>query len=152
MKSVIVTGTSKGIGAAIVKCLLMEGIHVIGIARNEHALKMISMEKIYRPGKFEYVAGSVTDEGVVLQAIQLSNSGDSNLIGAVLNAGVVDPIGKIADLDLERMKEAFQTNLLSNFMICKHLIPHLRKSHGSIIMLSSGIVQYPTVSISPYIW
>lgn len=83
MKTVIVTGASRGIGAAIVRSLRAHGCRVIGISRSQGPLEALSREKI-GPGSFEFVAGDVCEESVLEEAVNLAGS---SLHGLVLNAG-----------------------------------------------------------------
>lgn len=86
MKTVIVTGASRGIGEAIVRCLRVRGCRVIGISRSEPALRALSLEKL-GPGTFEYVAGDVCESATLRQAVELAIANDSSLDGLILNAG-----------------------------------------------------------------
>jgi NADP-dependent 3-hydroxy acid dehydrogenase YdfG len=82
-KTIIVTGASRGIGLAIVRSILAQSseTRVIGIARSQSALSSIAKES---NGRFEFVAGSITEEATRKKAIELA--GDK-LDGLVLNAG-----------------------------------------------------------------
>lgn len=60
-KVFVVTGASKGIGAAIVKQLLNQSHKVVIAARSEEPLKAI---KDAYPGHVEYVSGDLTDQTV----------------------------------------------------------------------------------------
>lgn len=82
-KTIIVTGASRGIGLAIVRSLLAQSseIRVIGIARSQSALSSIAKES---NGKFEFVAGSITEEAIRRKAVEMA--GDK-LDGLILNAG-----------------------------------------------------------------
>ena len=82
-KTFIVTGASRGIGLAIVRSLLAQSTEtrVIGIARSQSALNSIAKES---NGRFEFVAGSITEEAIRKRAVDLA--GDK-LDGLILNAG-----------------------------------------------------------------
>lgn len=82
-KTIIVTGASKGIGLAIVRSILAQSpeTRVIGVARSQSALSAIAKES---NGRFEFVAGSITEESIRKKAVDLA--GDK-LDGLVLNAG-----------------------------------------------------------------
>lgn len=152
MKTVLVTGASRGIGASISRLLVTRGYRVIGVARDEQALRMLSLEKLGGGGRIEWVAGSVADESVLQTSIQLAVSDGHELVGLIINAGTVDPLGPIAGLDLKLVEQSFGVNVISAFRLCQLAIPHLRASNGTIVMLSSGIVSYPAVSMSAYCW
>lgn len=85
MKTVIVTGASRGIGEAIVRSLRSRGCRVIGVARSEKPLELLKMEKI--GAEFEYVAGDVCEEAVLERAVRLATKDGASLDGLVLNAG-----------------------------------------------------------------
>lgn len=85
MKTFIVTGASKGIGAAVVRSLRARGCRVVGIARSEDKLKALAAEKI--SGHFEYVAGDICCDKVLDDAVRLAVGTSNSLDGLVLNAG-----------------------------------------------------------------
>lgn len=87
MKTVIVTGASRGIGAAVVRYLLAKGIRVVGVARSKCPLQLLQMEKIGGGNLFEYVVGDVGREETAQAAVQLATSNGHHLVGLVLNAG-----------------------------------------------------------------
>jgi NADP-dependent 3-hydroxy acid dehydrogenase YdfG len=86
MRTVIVTGASKGIGAAVVRSLRSRGCRVVGVARNEAKLKLLGNEK-QGTGVFEYVVGDVCDKAVLERAVQLAIMNNNSLDGLVINAG-----------------------------------------------------------------
>ncbi len=85
MKTVIVTGASRGIGEAIVRSLRARGCRVIGVARSAGPLESLKSEKI--GAEFDFVAGDVCESEVLERAIKLATSNGSSLDGLVLNAG-----------------------------------------------------------------
>lgn len=85
MKTVIVTGASRGIGEAIVRSLRSRGCRVIGIARSKDSLELMKLEKI--GAEFDYVSGNVCEESVLEQAVDLATKNGASLDGLVLNAG-----------------------------------------------------------------
>lgn len=86
MKTIIVTGASRGIGAAICRSLRVKGVRVIGVARSTDSLASLSMEKI-GSAPLEYVAGDVGNAGVVQKAVDLATSNGHSLDALILNAG-----------------------------------------------------------------
>ena len=86
MKTVIVTGASRGIGEAVVRSLRSRGCRVIGISRSSGPLETLKAEKI-GTFEFEFVAGDVCESGVLERAVQLATVNGASLDGIVLNAG-----------------------------------------------------------------
>jgi len=87
MKSVIVTGASRGIGAATARLLLTKGYLVVCISRDREALQMLAMEKLGGGGgRIEIAPGCVTDLSVLTTAVEVATSNGNELVGVVLNA------------------------------------------------------------------
>lgn len=61
-KTFIVTGASKGIGAAITQRLLSQSHNVVLAARSQELLEAVKQS---HPGQVEYVAGDMTDPSVI---------------------------------------------------------------------------------------
>lgn len=137
MQTVIVTGASRGIGAAICRHLRSQGVHVIGVARTASALASLSAEKI-GPGSMEYVAGDVADPQVAHSAVKLATD-KGTLKALILNAAVLGPVAKVAETDAKQFLDALHVNVASNVEWIRIALPALCKSHGRIIVTSSGV-------------
>lgn len=74
--------------------------------------------------------------------------------GVILNAGVLEPLGKIAseDISLDQWKKHFDVNFFSLVTAIRATIPELRKSPlgGRLVFVSSGAAVGNTPSWGPY--
>jgi len=100
MKSIIVTGASKGLGAAITKSLLEKGHRVIGVARSKEGLGQFKQFN-----GFTSICGDVCD-GRTLEQVNISVKAHG-VDGLILNAGSTWPISRIADLNIEQFKQYY---------------------------------------------
>lgn len=148
-KTVIVTGASRGIGAAICRQLRVQGIRVIGVARSAEPLKQLAAEKIGQ-GSMEVVVGDVTDSNVAKQAVDLATRHDGSLEGLVLNAGILGPIDKVASTSAEEFQRCLNVNVVANLAWMQAALPHLRRTRGRIILTSSLVGTTPFGGFSAY--
>lgn len=152
MKSVVITGTSTGIGYATSKLFIENGYQVFGTVRNQNDAKRVSSElgKLFIP-----LILDVTDETSVRESVKIveNHIGDQKLSGLINNAGI-GVIGTIQSLSAEQFKYQFDVNLLGVFHFCQSYLDLLgadknRKGNpGKIINISSisGEIGMPFMS------
>ncbi|AEY95308.1 FABR246Wp [Eremothecium gossypii FDAG1] len=136
VRVIIVTGASRGIGEATVeKLCTAPDVVVVGVARAEKTLKVL--KGIYG-SKFDYVAGDVTDESVVQAVLDKVSSDYGRLDAIIANAGV-SRFERIAEADIQQWKRTFEINLFSAVSLVSKALPMLRKSQGTVIVVTSGL-------------
>jgi len=129
----IVTGASKGLGRAVSKRLADAGATVIAGARSEAHLNTLAGE---HPGRIYAFPCDVTEPGQVEALIQFAIDRFGRLDFLINNAGIgrFDTVEKLAVEDWEHM---MAVNAKGPFLACKYAIPHLKKTEGHIINVSS---------------
>lgn len=136
-KVVLVTGASRGVGYAIAKILIDHPAqHKVILA--SRTAKPLEELKTLAPERVDYSTGDLSDSSYLPQVIKLAVEKFGRLDGLILNHGTLGAVKKIADLDVSDWQECFQTNFFSAAMAAKFAIPELRKTHGRIIITSSG--------------
>jgi tropinone reductase I len=125
---VIVTGASRGIGLAIAMELQRRGATVVGAARN--------VEEVPTTGSLLLVAADVTQE-VGQQAIVEATLARHGRIDALVNNAGSAFRAAALDTPLEDFRQMLEANLLSVFALCRAAYPHLKRSHGSVVNVSS---------------
>jgi NAD(P)-dependent dehydrogenase (short-subunit alcohol dehydrogenase family) len=143
--TILVTGASRGLGAAVAQIAAQMDANVVLSARSEGDLKAVAHQIESRGGRALPVAGDVSQFGdcerMVDEAIQAFNRLDA----VVNNAGVIGPIAPIAAGDPQGWQENWAINVLGPFMITQVALPHLRQTNGRVINVSSGAA----VSVTP---
>lgn len=109
---------------------------IVAIARSEKILT--SLQEKYGEEKFQFVSGDVTDSETSKAAVELLVSKFGKLDSVILNAGALDPVESIANLNVADWKRLFDINFFSILDLTHQALPHLRKTNGSVIMVSSG--------------
>lgn len=142
--TVIVTGASRGIGAAIVRSLRVKNVRVIGVARSELPLKALAAEKI-GPGAMVPIIGDVCSEDTLKSAVQAATSdAKAPLRGVILNAATPIPFGRIGDVDLKEWSEAVNTNVLSQLRLIQLALPYLRKTREGLFLYLRVLPRCPS--------
>ena len=152
MKSIVITGTSTGIGHACSKHFIEQGYKVFGSVRNNNDAKRISNEL---GTNFIPLIFDVTDETAVKESVKVveNHIGDQKLSGLINNAGL-GVMGTIQSLTAEQFKYQFDVNVLGVFHCCQAYLDLLgadknRKGDpGKIINISSisGEIGMPFMS------
>lgn len=132
MNVYIITGTSKGIGFELAKQLSGEGHFVIGIARTPSELNGV---------KFIRADLSETEklEALMDEIIALTPQ-DAVSFTLINNAGMVDPIGLVGNVQAEEMTKAIAVNLTAPMILSNSFISALKNFQGvkRIVNISSG--------------
>lgn len=132
---VLVTGGARGIGRAITKRLVDEGARVCILDPDRHAGTDAAREY---GDHVLYVRGSVASERDVRRAVSGCVRWGKRLDGVVNNAGIARPnLGPIEDVTLATWRKYIDTNLTGTFLVTKAAIPHLRRTSGAIVNISS---------------
>jgi NAD(P)-dependent dehydrogenase (short-subunit alcohol dehydrogenase family) len=138
-KTVVITGTSRGIGYHLAQRFLNEGYGVIGISRNPAPIGH---------SEFREVIADLSDMNQVRELkSQLAGIPISGLIN---NAGIHGPVGPLESIDLEEWRDAFNINLFGAAALSQICIPSLRENKGFIIFLSGGGSAFPRANYSAY--
>ena len=143
-KTAIVTGSSKGIGEGIARVFAGEGAHVVVVCRNEEEGLRMTGELKAAGGSAIFIKTDVTSSASIQNLINLTVATFGKLDILVNNAGY--HISKNIEVTSEEEWEfIINTNLRSTFLCSKYAIPHLRKTKGNIINISSmvGLVGQP---------
>lgn len=147
MSTVIITGASRGLGYALTHVLLNSNANVIAIARNCTSLDALLSTF---PSTFRYVVGDVCDPNTMQVALQTALSQYGRLDSVIFNAGILEPVTRIADADVAEWKALFDINYFSIVAALPIVLPALRSSQGRIVMISSGAAQTPYQGWSAY--
>ena len=147
---VIVTGASRGVGAAAARWLAGAGTAVTLIARSQKELRH-EAEAIGRSGgDCLFVSGDVSDPHFCRSAVEKTLARFNRLDALVNNAGTVEPLAAVADARPADWHYNIEVNLLGPVYMSMAAIPELRSRNGRVVNVSSGAAHHVIVAASAY--
>ncbi|MEL6520136.1 MAG: SDR family oxidoreductase [Pseudomonadota bacterium] len=147
-ETVIVTGASRGIGAASVRAFADAGAKVAAMARSADALKELADEI---GANVLPLPGDIADHAAVNQAVQACKAQFGPATILVNNAGAIDPIAHLATSDPAAWGKVIDINLKGVYYGMHAVLPDMLNSgRGTIITVSSGAAHNPIEAWSHY--
>lgn len=143
-KSILITGASSGIGAATAHRLAKNGAALALSGRNVDNLKAVARD--VGADKAFIVAGDVTKEADTENILERTIEKYGKLDVLINNAGILET-GTIENTSLEQFDRLMNTNIRSIYHLTMLAVPHLIKTKGNIVNVSSvnGIRAFPGV-------
>lgn len=146
-KTIIVTGSGRGIGEYIAKRLGREGANVVVTSRTVKEIEKVCKEISDAGGKAIFIKGDVTREKDVKEVIGKTIKEFGKIDVLVSNAGF--GLRKhLWETDVKEFEEVMDVNAKGVFLYMKNIIPVMEEHGGLIINISSGAgkVGIPTLS------
>ena len=138
-KIALVTGASKGLGAAIAKAYADAGAHVLLLARHERRLGRISDAIQKYGGQATIIPCDLSDSESLKNLAPLIQQKFGQLDIFVGNAGLLGTLSPLQDITTEEFNQVLSVNLTANFILLKTLPPLLNASKaGRIVMVSTS--------------
>ncbi|HCG6694275.1 glucose 1-dehydrogenase [Vibrio parahaemolyticus] len=135
-KVVIVTGASRGIGAATAKKLAEQGYRVcVNYRTQQEAADQVVAEIQANGGKA--IAADVADEQQVLNLFDATENALGSVTHLVNNVGILFTQSPLAEISLERFQTVMNTNVVSCFLCCREAAERF-SAGGAIVNVSSG--------------
>jgi len=142
-RSLLITGGSRGIGAATALRAARAGWHVaVNYARDEAAAQAV-VDQVRALGRQALaVAADVADDSQVQAMFRQVDAALPALGGLVNNAGVVDVAARVDEMDAARIQRMFAVNVFGSFYCAREAVRRLSTRHGGpggvIVNLSSA--------------
>jgi NAD(P)-dependent dehydrogenase (short-subunit alcohol dehydrogenase family) len=137
-KVVIVTGGTKGIGAGCVRVFVEAGARVVFCARDEREGARLAAELTGRgPGEAVFLRCDVSKVDEVESLVDRTVERYGRLDCLINNAGWHPPHRPIDEFSCQEFRDLLELNVVSMFAACRRALPHLRKTKGNIINMSS---------------
>jgi NAD(P)-dependent dehydrogenase (short-subunit alcohol dehydrogenase family) len=150
-KVAIVTGASRGIGAAAALALGEAGASVVLAARTIAQAETNARQISAAGGKAAAIACDVSDYAACQRLVEETTQRFGPPDVLVNNAGVIEPISMIAEADPTEWARSIRINLIGAYYAIRAVLPGMiERSRGAIINVSSGAAMRPLEGWSAY--
>jgi NAD(P)-dependent dehydrogenase (short-subunit alcohol dehydrogenase family) len=150
-KVAVITGGSKGIGLGCARVFARHGAKVVLAARGQEDGKAAEKELTEAGHTALFVPADVSREEDVRALVDATVGRFGRLDCIVNNAGWHPPAMTIDRTSVEDFEALLRLNLTSTFMGCKFALPHLRKTRGSIVIMSSEVALIGQAAAPSYV-
>ncbi len=143
MRSVLITGASRGIGRATALLCGARGWSVaINFVRDESAALDTARAVDARGGRAATVRADVASEPEVVAMFDAAETVHGKLDGIVINAGIVGASMPLADMTAQRLRRMFEINVYGAYLCAREGARRLAKDRGgrggSVVLVSSA--------------
>ncbi len=139
-KVAIITGASKGIGAAMAQAFMEAGASVVIGARNAMQLELVANRLRSAGGDVVAIAGDVVDEDYAGELVEAARSRFGRLDIGVNNAGMIGDMTEAAAMSAENWRRVIDVNLSGAFWGARAQVPAILKAGGGSIIFTSSFV------------
>ncbi len=150
-KLALVTGASRGIGAATAEALAAAGAHVVLTARTAGDLEAVE-ERIHAAGGSATIAPlDLTERESIARLSQAIGERWQGLDVLVLNAAILGTLTPVAQIDGKEFNKVLTLNVLAQQALIAAFDPLLRRSEaGRLVALTSSVGSAPRAYWGPY--
>lgn len=139
----LITGASRGIGAATARLAAREGWAVaVNYAARRDAADAVVRDIEAAGGRALALQADVRDEAAVLRMFETIDAQLGRLGGLVNNAGVVDVSARLDAMDLARWRRMFDVNVIGSLLCAREAVRRMSTRHGgaggAIVNVSSA--------------
>jgi NAD(P)-dependent dehydrogenase (short-subunit alcohol dehydrogenase family) len=128
---VIVTGGSRGIGAATARLLAARGwLPCVSYRDRDEAAKQVVADCVARGAQALAVRADVSVEADVLRLFETAEAELGPVRGLVNNAGIVGPKSEVADMDVARLSQMLNVNVLGSLLCAREAVRRMSTTRG----------------------
>ncbi len=131
MKTMLITGASRGIGAATAILAAERGYAVaVNYHKNKKAADEVVSQILSKGGKAVAIRADVSKEEDITNLFSEVDRTFGRVHSLINNAGILEHQRKLIDMDDERLHRMFNANIIGPFFCCREAIKRMSTKHG----------------------
>lgn len=147
-KTWLITGASRGIGAAIARRAVNRGDRVVLVARGE-AVEAFANELRDGGAEASSVRADLTEEGAASRIARETAAAFGEGIDVLVNNAALHRGGRISKLDPDDYSAVIEAGLVAPFRLCQAVLPHMPEG-GAIVNIGAVVGQRGFPGDTPY--
>ncbi len=149
LRSLIVTGASSGIGAALARAAAADGYALTLVARRAERLEEVAASIRSAGGKVVTVTGDVTGEAMP-ERIVTAALGAFGRIDVVVNNAGAGVFGRLLDQSDAAIDAQWRLHVTAPLRLARRALPSLEATRGQLVFLGSGAARVPLPNYGAY--
>jgi NAD(P)-dependent dehydrogenase (short-subunit alcohol dehydrogenase family) len=147
---VVVSGIGPGLGRSIALRSAMAGADVVLAARTASRLDEVAKEVTALGRRALVVPTDITDAQAAQHLTQEALAAFGRVDTLVNNAFAIPPLTGLAEVSLDAISAAFDTNVIAALRLTRLLAPALAASGGSVVMINSAVLRHSRLTFGGY--
>ncbi|BAO75055.1 SDR family NAD(P)-dependent oxidoreductase [Winogradskyella sp. PG-2] len=133
-KTIVITGTSRGLGKAFVDVLMnYEDCFVISLSR-----QLSEDQKQYSSERFHFIKVDLSDDKLIQKIEVLKDLITNEAVYFINNASIIEPLTKVGNIDDLSIDNTLSVNIKSTMLITKFLLSNFNSNALTFANISSG--------------
>ncbi len=149
-KVVVVCGVGPGLGRAIAVQSARAGADVVLAARTADRLDEVAKDVAALGRRGLAVPTDITDDAAAAALAEAAVTEFGQVDALVHNAFSIPPLLGLAEVDLDAIRAAVDTNVLAALRMTRLFIPALAASQGSVVMINSAVLRHSRLPYGGY--
>jgi NAD(P)-dependent dehydrogenase (short-subunit alcohol dehydrogenase family) len=147
---VVVSGIGPGLGRSIALQSARAGADVVLAARTASRLDEVAREVTALGRRALAVATDITDAQSASRLAEAALAAFGRVDTLVNNAFAIPPLVGLAEVDLDAIRAAFETNVVAALRLTRLFTPALEAAAGSVVMINSAVLRHSRLSFGGY--